>query len=266
MNLLRFELKQKLNVLFWWSVGLSALQLFMLSFFPLMAENQAMWDLILQYYPKEMLAAFGLANAASLGNIEGYLIFSFIFAQVALAIFASIEGFSALSVEESENIADFLLTKPISRPHIFRMKMRSSIILFIILSIMTSLSTTIGILWFAPDVIIGMPITTLFLSLLPLQWLFYITALLISVWMKSLRSPVTLAMGLGFGMYMMYALGAAIESDLFRYINYFNYVDISVILNNEPIEPVFIILFIIIAFGAPFLAQHRYLNKDIVSK
>jgi ABC-2 type transport system permease protein len=266
MNLLRFEFKQKLKVLFWWSVGLSALQLFMLSFFPLMAENQAMWDLILQYYPKEMLAAFGLSNASSLGNIEGYLIFSFIFAQVALAIFASIEGFSMLSVEESENIADFLLTKPISRSHIFRMKLRNSIILFSILSIITSLSTTLGIVWFASDVVIGMPIITLFLSLLPLQWLFFVTALLLSLGMKSLRSPVTLAMGLGFGMYMMYALGAAIESDLFRYINYFNYVDISIILNNEPIEPVFVFLTIIISFLAPGLAHYRYLKKDIVSK
>ncbi|MBS3971888.1 MAG: ABC-2 transporter permease [Erysipelotrichia bacterium] len=165
MNLLKFELTQKRSSLLWWSLGLSGLQFFMLSFFPLMAENQQMWDLILEYYPKEMLAAFGLANAATLGSIEGYLIFSFIFAQVALAIYASIVGFSMLSVEENENIADFLLTKPISRQLIFKHKTIAAIISFIILSVVTSLSTYLGIVWFAPEVNIPPQVYTLFLSL-----------------------------------------------------------------------------------------------------
>jgi ABC-2 type transport system permease protein len=266
MNLLKFELTQKRSGLLWWSLGLSGLQFFMLSFFPLMAENQQMWDLILEYYPKEMLAAFGLANAASLGSIEGYLIFSFIFAQVALAIYASLVGFSMLSVEENENIADFLLTKPISRPLIFKHKTIAAIISFIILSVVTSLSTYLGIVWFAPEVNIPPQVFTLFLSLLPLQYLFYVTALGLSQFMRSLRSPTTLAMGLAFGMYMLYALGAAIESDMLRYFNYFNVVDIAVILNNESIDLIFVIIGVSVGMLAPSISYIRYLKKDILSK
>lgn len=266
MNLLRFEIKRKFTALLWWSLGLGSLQLMMLSFFPLMAENQSMWDLILTYYPPEMLAAFGLANAASLGNIEGYLIFSFIFAQVALAIFASLEGFNALSAEESENIADFLLTKPISRTHVFMMKVTSALILMAILSLMTALSTLLGIVWFASDTSLTLSLLLLFLSLLPLQWLFYVSALLISQFMANLRSPTTLAMGLAFGMYFLYGLGAAIESDVLRYFTYFNYIDLSLILNQKPFEVSFIILAVLIGLGACLLSYQLYLRRNIVSK
>ena len=266
MNLLRFELQRRFTSLLWWIVGLGSLQLIMLSFFPIMAREQEVMDLILKYYPPELLAAFGLANATTLGEITGYLVFSFIFAQVALAIHASIEGFSILTIEESENFADFLLTKPISRRHIYVMKSLSMIIVMSILSVATIVFTLIGIVWFAPDTTISNSMMLLFVSLFPLQALFYITALTISQGLTSLRSPTTLAMGLGFGMYMLYALRGALDYDILRYINFYNYVDIATILNQEPLDWVLVGLGLIMVFGGLFVSYNAYLRRNITSK
>lgn len=266
MNLFAFELKRRRIAIFWWVLGLSALQLFMLSFFPLMAKEQGMMDLILQYYPKEMLAAFGLANATSLGDLSGYLIFSFIFAQVALAIYASMEGFTVLSLEETENFADFLLTRPVSRTYIFVIKYGSCLLANSILALAVIASTMIGIFYFGEGATITRNILILFASLLPLQLLFFASAMAITQTMKTVRSPLTLSMGLGFGMYMLYAMRGALDSEGLRYLNYFSYLDISRILQNEGIEPVFILLTILIVFGASGISYVRYLHRNIVSK
>lgn len=266
MNLFTFELRRRLLAIFWWVLGLSTLQLFMLSFYPLMAKEQGMMDLILQYYPKEMLAAFGLSNASSLGELSGYLIFSFIFAQVALAIYASIEGFTVLSLEETENFADFLLTRPISRKRIFLIKYGSCFLAMSLVALATIASTIVGILFFGEGAVISQNMNLLFLSLFPLQLLFFVTAMSISQMMKVVRSPITLAMGLGFGMYMLYAMRGALDSEGLRYLNFFNYLDISLILQNEGIEPIFYVLTVLIVGLGSGFSYYAYLHRNIVSK
>lgn len=266
MNLLCFEIRRRIPSLMWWMLGLSSLQIMMLSLFPVMASEYEIMDMILRYYPPELLAAFGLSSAVSLGDIHGVLIFSFIFAQVALAIHASIEGFSILTYEESENFADFLLTKPRSRKAIFITKSLAMLIIMSILSIITALSTVVAMVWFAPQVPISQPIIILLLTLLPLQLLFYVSAMSISQFLPTVKTPVSLAMGLSFGMYMMYALRGALDFDLLRYLNFYNYVDITLILNQKPIPWVFVIISVVVVVGGIIGSQIAYDHRNIVSK
>ena len=88
-------------------------------------------------YPAQMRAAFGL-DKIDLSTVLGFYAFIFVFVQLCLAIQASNYGFGLVSVEESELTADFLLSKPVSRPRVMTSKL---------LAVFTSLAITDLVIW-----------------------------------------------------------------------------------------------------------------------
>ena len=133
----RYEVRQRWSSVAIWAGSLAGLLLTFMALFPSFSADMAAMNQVLDNFPPEFKAVFGL-NALNLATLEGYFGFCFVFCQLCLAIQAANYGLSMVSVEEADLTADFLLTRPLSRPTILTSKL---------LATLTSLLVTQIIFW-----------------------------------------------------------------------------------------------------------------------
>ena len=125
----RHEFRTRLKSVVTWSLSVTALVFVFFSFFPVFAEQAALMNQMLAKFPKELLLAFGMGSM-DYSKVLGFMTFYFLFIQLCLAIQAGNYGFGLVSIEENELTADFLLTKPVSRPQILTGKLLAAVIQF----------------------------------------------------------------------------------------------------------------------------------------
>src|SRR3989304_6296541 len=136
-NIYRHELRTRLRSVVIWSLAVTAIVLFYFSFFSVFADQAALMNQMLERFPPQLRAAFGM-DAMDLSTVLGFYSFIFLFVQLCLAIQAGNYGFGLVSIEESELTADFLLSKPVSRTQVLTSKL---------LAALTSLSLTNAVIW-----------------------------------------------------------------------------------------------------------------------
>ncbi len=264
MNIFRFELTKHLRSILLWSLGILALTLFMMSFFPFMQSEYELMDLVLKYYPEELLKAFGLANVQSMATLEGYIPFIFIFIQLILAMHASTLGFRALTVEESERTADFLLTKPITRTRIYLSKISSGVVQLLMIALFSWLTLTVMIAVFANEEPIDQKAMTMLYASIPLfQLVYFSLGLVISMSLRHVRSIMGYAMGLSFATYGIYSIKGILDIDWLKYATPFHYFESSAILKDATIDPTFLVLSSILIILSMIGSYQGYLRRNI---
>jgi ABC-2 type transport system permease protein len=103
----------------WWIVGIIALVVMLCLFYPTIRDNNEMAKL-LESYPKELLAAFGMSDITNFATPAGYLqaeVFSFM-VPLLLLIFAIGLGTRAIAGEEEARTLDLLLSHPVRRSQV----------------------------------------------------------------------------------------------------------------------------------------------------
>ena len=104
----------------WWVVGMIALGAITVAFYPSIAADQDAFEQLLEAYPEELLAFFGIDDAQELASPEGF-VNSQLYANVVpimLFIFTIGIGTSALAGEEDRRTMDLLLAQPVARERI----------------------------------------------------------------------------------------------------------------------------------------------------
>jgi len=108
-------LRDQGHALLWWGIGLVALAVMMVLFYPSVGGNPAM-EGYLEALPEELLALFG-GESADFTSPEGFLnveLFSLI-APLLLLIFAIGFGSNAIAGEEERGTLELLLSNPLTR-------------------------------------------------------------------------------------------------------------------------------------------------------
>lgn len=262
-NIFRHELRLLLKSAWQWWLGIVGVHLLYLSVYPSFAGQAALLQETLKQFPKELLQAFGM-DRVDMATVEGYYAVIFLITQVLLAIQASSYGVGLLSREESERTADFLMTKPVSRPQVFVAKL---------LAALAALLLTQAVVWvcaFGGWALFnaGYPYdpNTLALvvsSAMPFQLFFLFVGLALSLIVPRVRSVTPYALGLGLGMYLLGALGELPGEVKLEWVTPFKYFDAPTLVKQKAYDLRFLALDLTIALAALAFAYWRYLRRDI---
>ncbi len=261
MNIYVHEFKTNFRSAITWSISLSLLIFIMMSIYPGFVGDAEILNETLSKFPQEFLMAFGM-DGVDMSTVLGFFGLAILFCQICVAIQAANYGFSLVSVEERELTADFLLAKPVGRPHILTSKL---------LAALTCLAITNTVAWISSFVFInayrdGRPYETgtlvlLLLTLVFLQLFFLTVGMFISLIPRKIRSVTPFSMGLVFGLYIINAFGSMIGEDKLTYITPFKHFDANDIVKNAaydlPLVLISVALIVICVAGSYMLYSRR---------
>ena len=262
-NIYKHEFRARLKSVMIWSLGLTFLVLFFFAMFPIFADQAALMNEVLARYPQELRAALGM-DRMDLSTGLGFFTFIFLFVQLCLAIQASNYGFGLVSIEESELTADFLLSKPVSRPQVLTSKLLAALSSLTITNLVVWVSSFIGISLFREGrEYAASTLLLLLLSIVIFQLFFLSVGLLISLLVKRVRSVTPYALGLGFGAYVLSAFSGILGDVKLELITPFKHIDPAYIVQHSAYDTPLLLLNMAITLVALAASYRLYIRRDI---
>jgi len=265
MNIYKHEFKMNLKSALSWSFWVTVLLFVFLSLFSSMDGAMEAFTAVMENYPRELRAAFGL-DGVDLNSILGFFSFAVIFTQIIVSIQAANYGFSLVSVEERDLTADFLLAKPVGRVKILTSKL---------LAALTNLAITNAVVWIVSFVLINMykgdntyDTKTLVLMLLTitfLQLFFLSVGLVVSLLVRKIRSITPYSMGFVFGMYILSAFGGTLDDDKFSYVTPFKHFETNQILKNGSFDATLVTISVVVIIVSIAASYVLYQRRDVHS-
>jgi ABC-2 type transport system permease protein len=262
-NVFMHEFREKLKSVLYWSLGIAGIHLLYLSIYPSFADQAALINKMMQNFPPEFRAAFGM-NGVDLSTVMGFYSFVFLLVQIMLAIQASNYGVGLVSVEESELTADFLLSKPISRAQILVSKF---------LATFAAMTITNGAVWASAYSTINLfrgnhpydprLLAILLGSIVVLQMFFFSVGLLISLIVRRIRNVTPYGLGLAFGMYVLGALSKMEGETILEWITPFKHFDSAYVIQHGGYDMRMFWLEIAVIVFSLAISYWRYLHRDI---
>ena len=260
MTLYRHEMKRSTLALVIWTAAIAFMLGVTVIIYPEMAtEMDKMTDMFANM--GSFSDAFGL-DQLNFGEFIGY------FAVecgntlgLGGSIFAAILGISALSSEERNGTAEFLLTHPLKRSAVVTSKLLSVLSQVIVLNLVTFLVCVVMALAIGE----GKAIDTMALIFLPyviLQIEIASVTFGISAFIRKGAMPV--GIGIAFGLYFINILSNITkELEFLRYLTPFSYADGGYIVKNNALEYPLILIGVAVAIVGVASAFIKYTKKDI---
>ena len=264
-NIFRHEFLTRLKSVVIWSLSVTAMVVFFFSIFPVFADQAGMINAMMERFPPELRAAFGLEDL-DLSSVLGFYSFIFIFVQLCLAIQAGNYGFGLVSIEETEWTADFLLSKPVSRTQVLTSKL---------LSALTSLIITDLVVWIGSLIVIALlrgereydPATFLLLlvSIVIFQLFFLSVGLVVSLLVKRVRNVTPYALGLAFGSYVLSAFSGVFGDVKLELITPFKHFDPAYIVQHGTYNTPLVLLNAGVTLVSLVVSYWLYIRRDVPS-
>lgn len=265
-HLIRVEFKRNFKSLILWTVIVALLCALMLIMFPAFQDSFSEIEDFLEGYPDGFLEAFGLGEGGlDMTNLYGwYGVEGYLFVILIGGSYAGILGGSILSKEEDDKTIEFLLSKPISRNHVFFGKAIVVLINLLIMDLVVSLVLLVSFVLMADlDVVVWLLFS--FAPLL-LQLVFASLSLLISIFVTKSRQVMSISLGIVIGMYVIDLISTLTDQGEFlKYITPYEYINAIDIVNNESIRFLYLMLVFGIVLVSFMSAWQLYKRKDIVA-
>jgi ABC-2 type transport system permease protein len=177
------------------------------------------------------------------------------------SIFAAILGISALSKEEGDRTAEFLLSHPISRSKVVTCKLLSILAQLLIFNTVITAVTLIFTCIIGESSVIG-KILLLFLSNLLMQLEIAMICLGISSFLR--RSGLGIGIGIAFGFYFLNILSNLSDKiEYLKFITPFGYTDGAAIIKNGTLEIKYLTVGLALTGIGIAMAYKKYISKDI---
>jgi ABC-2 type transport system permease protein len=264
-NIFRQEFKMHVRTVITWSAGLTALIVLIVSLFSSFAQDAALLTAMLDNFPEQLLAAFGLTGV-DLATILGYFSLAFLFIQLFLALQAANYGFGMVSVEEREWTADFLLTKPVGRASILTSKLLAALCALAITDAVVWVVSYASIMLVKGDGTVDTGTLLLLLaSIVPFQLFFLAVGLVVSLLVKRIRSVTPYAMALGFGMYVLSAFGDMLGESALEKITPFKHFSASHIIQHGAYDWPLVLISVAVIVLSIVGSYLLYARRDIPS-
>ncbi len=262
--LIKTEFKRNLKSLLLWLTIVLVLAVLMLSLFTAFDGSFDMINEYLEVFPEGFLKVFGMGpggldmtEAYGWYGMEGYL-----FVVLIGGCYAGILGSSVLSKEEDDKTIEFLLSKPISRNKILLSKGLVVLINLFLFNLLMFIALTITFSIVAEYEFI----TVLMLCFGPLvlQAIFAYLAMLISVFVTKSRMVMSASLGLVLGLYFLDVIVKLYdELNFLKYISPYEFVNAVDIVNNNLIDPIYLIISLGMILFSILATWFFYNRKDI---
>jgi ABC-2 type transport system permease protein len=178
-------------------------------------------------------------------------------------------GVATLSAEVRDKTADFLYAKPVSRPMIITQK----ILAVLSQIILTNLCFAAGT-WFIIQMAIrgtsqGTIDFRLYLlltgTLLLLQIFFVAIGLIVSAFIRRIRTVLPVSMGVVFFFYILYLLNETMKNEKLAFLSPCTYFELARILETEAYELKFVVTFAVLVMVFIGATYGIYMKKDLPS-
>lgn len=262
MNIFKYEVLKRLGTTLIWIVSLGLFIYVTFAFFESF-QGSSFTDL-LEGFPDAFKKAFGLEQ--DLSTILGYFSFLAIYLFLSGAIFSSNLGLNAVSVEERDLTADFLISKPVTRNRIVTAKMLAGLVHLLLFNVAMGLICYAGIESFRGDQEYSMQAFLLIMGgLFIFQLLFYAVGFILSVLMKRMDSPLPFSLGLSIGLYVLYSFDAVLQDTPIKYIVPYDYFNPGDIITNEAFQTTGLVISIGVIMLSVAAGYVLYNRRDIAT-
>lgn len=260
MTLFRHEMKRAWKSLLIWTLSIGSFIAICLLIYP---EMKRQMDSISSMFANmgSFSSAFGL-DTLEYGTLKGY--YGIECGEVlglGGALFAALLGVNALSKEEKNGTAEFLLTHPRSRTEIVTAKLASVLVQIVVLNV------TVWLMAIAFTAVIGEAVPWAEFSLLHLAYfLMHVEIACVCFGLSACtgKGGVGIGLGLTIGMYFLNIIANLSKSvDFLKYITPFGYCDGSSIVNSLSLNAGMLLIGLALTAAGVALAYWRYNKKDI---
>ena len=260
MTLIRHEMKQAWKSLLIWTAAIGAFIVICLFMYP---EMKGQMDSISSMFSSmgAFSAAFGLDNL-DFGSLRGfYGIECGNILGIGGALFAALAGIAALSKEEKNGTAEFLLTHPLRRSEVVTAKLVSMLVQIVVLNVV------VWLLAMGSIAAIGEPIpwkefTLLHLAFFLLQVEIGCVCFGISAFLW--KGGIGIGLGLAIALYFMNIIAnLTSKADVLKYITPFGYADGSEIFSKGALDTCKLLVGLAFTAVGIALAYWKYNQKDI---
>lgn len=264
MNIYLHEIKANLKSSLSYLIGMIVLSAFYVSFYQLFTKEASVFKQMLEGFPPAFQSAFGV----DLKNIMapmGYYAFVLFYIILIAAIQGMNLGVSILSKEEREKTADFLMTRPASRTRVLVSKLLAASSIILVSNIVFYLASYIAAGLLINDKFSLTIFTLLHLTVYIVEMIFFSIGFLIGVFLKRIKSTISITMAVVFGFFAIGAFAVNASSDKMRYLSPFKYFDTAYILKNQSLEVSYLITGIVLCLVCLGASWIIYVKKDIDS-
>jgi ABC-2 type transport system permease protein len=261
MNIYKHELRLALSSAMVYLVVIPIIGLIFIGLYPAFAQDSEQMVKMIQQFPKEVIAAFGI-DPATIFTFDGFYAYIYLFISIILGVAGMNSGIIAYSRENIDKTADFLLTKPVSRIKLASIKIAASITYMILLNVFTTAilygvtkifgNETVDVTNFIMVSFGGLMISLMFAAL------GYLLANLF--WIKN--PGMVTAGGVSF-FYLMTTLSNLTEEKKYEWLSPFRYYDSTYILFNKAFEMDKLIISVLIIIVFAVVSVMVYNRRDI---
>jgi ABC-2 type transport system permease protein len=262
-NIFNHEFRARLKSVIIWSLAMAFIIIFFFSLFPAFSDQAAVMNEFLARYPAQLRAAFGL-DKIDLSSVLGFFSFTLVFVELCLAIQAGNYGFGLVSIEETELTADFLLSKPVSRPRVLSSKLLAAFASLAITELVVWVCTFVSIQLFREEHDYNTrTLLLLLVSLLIFQLVFFGIGLIISLLVRRVRSVTPLGLGLAFGAYVINGFSGVFGEIKLELLTPFKHLDPTFIVLHASYDAPLVLLDVVIILVTIVASYWLYTRRDI---
>ncbi|HHX79268.1 MAG TPA: ABC transporter permease subunit [Acholeplasmataceae bacterium] len=256
------EIKTNFKSLLIWLGVISFFMLIVFVMYPslMTSENIELLNQLITVFPEELLKIFNM-DIASITSPSGWVKSEGIVLLIlATSIYSSLLGFKTVGKEKEEMTIEYLAAKPISRDKILISKILGNLINIILLIVTTSVVIITG-LAISNDLDFSLMVM-LTLSPLFVNIFIYLLAVLISIFISNKNG---LAFGIPFALYFLNILSLFSEkTKFFKYITPFTFSDSRYIIENESLNYISLVIFLISSFILLILSIYFYRKNELI--
>lgn len=245
MNIVKRELRSNLKSMIIWSIAIAFLVIVWMIEYESFVDNPAINE-FMESLPEGMMAALGMQDF-TLSSLNGFIGSISLYLYLLLGIQAVLLGSSIISKEERDKTAEYLFTLPISRRKVIVGKTLSAIINLAILNIITLGSMILSTMSYDKGEDFYSFIGITFVSIFIIQMIFLSIGMFVSAVNKRHKKSGNISVGILMIAFLISSLINMVDSvDFLKYITPFKYFDVSYILDEMRLQPIYIVISILI--------------------
>lgn len=263
MNIYRQELKVLALPMVYWTLGMLFFVLLFMLVYPPVAADVRGFEAILANFPPELRKALGVTTL-NLARLLDFFAFIFVYILLIGAVFAMKSGLMVLSEEGRSKTADFLLSKPVSRPVIVTAKitavfshllLQSALLILFSYFIIQSYGT------FSLRLFLFMVF-----SLIQIQLIFASLGFFLAALLRRIKSVLPVALGVVFAFFLMQMINQSVNDPWLAYFTPFAYFDPASIIMSEGYHPSMLVVNLLLSTLLISLSYFVYRKKDFAAQ
>jgi len=266
MNVFLFELRQQLRQILLQTVVLSGLlMLFILGMYPIYLSAQDQVQTMLSGFPPQFATMFGM-DVTNIFSYGGFYSFGNLYLVLVGAIMAASLGFAVFAREKRSRCADFLLTKPLGRTRTFCAKLLACIVGLLVVNLVfvaVSIALYEGT---GEDSLAVSTVALVALGMAGTQLVFLSLSVLLSVFMRRVRSASGPATMLGFMGFVMTALVNLTGEQTLRYFSPSQYFDPSTVFSGSSYDGGYVMCALVVIVACLAISFVRYRAFDVPTR